>query len=1117
MTKKHHNSSKNKAKPKAAPDVDVSPPFSPATTTHSSEKRDLCTENEGLFADLGGYNFPDYRNGNLATPLPSRSSSLASEASLNSLADLVGHELDDDEDSVQDQEHDHDHDSQEGCKSTNQVASVAECEEVHDDLWSWISTGREKTQPPPGLQGRDWAAIGVLTLTAVAVRLWEIDTPNQVVVDEAHVGKYVNGYLTKQFIFDTHPPLGKMLLAGISKIAGHYSGTFPFDNVSDTYPSELPYMAMRSVVASMGALCAPMAFLTLRALGQAPFAAILAAFMIIFDNALMASHRLMTLEAPLLFFTALSLMAWAKFTEQESRPFTALWWTWLGMTGVAVAGASATKTHGLLTLGTIAVLAGWDLSHQPPYRTSAQGDYDLTLLSHPLRHSLLSPYVEDQNPTQAWSDVVYGSVIQLQSETRPAVFLHSFNQMWNHSAVAPVHDDPLDRDPRRYQQVAGYEYSDLNTLWIVVQANMTSASAAAAKGGASIEHLTNPKSKQDGRFRKGENEIPTRLQYLKDGDLIRLRHVSTRRCLHSRNVPSTSDRRREIPRSQIDRKECYPSCEVSAVGEAGSSSEKQNSNNSDDGDDGPQDWWTVQVIESKPLDWMFPGVQGRTGSRIKALETTFRLRHHVLGCFLHTSERELPEEVLGGAGRRELSCVRDENLQESTVWRITMNEHDYLPVDTALALYPELSTLQKIAELHTLMWTRPRADAASEFMWPSDSQPSLWSLMMGSTSARTLWRSRSHDVRDVQEAKEEPEVVKDSKDGSTMQQNSVVANPAVWWTSTLGLAVFAGLQVLFLLGGLLGCMEEGSLLAMMKQRLSASTPIFAAWAIHALPLLFPLLPKTHRISSSTLDLYYPALYCAVLVSSAVLSSLLDAFVSRRHQFSLLLVLILIITSISNLISPLSYGTHMTRGQCEYLAHWVNKGAALVQIPELAQQAPITTRPTVVLDCGTLLASAAASTSFSLTPLQITPVVRRKRVPVLQKHYPAIEEALPMQHIFMTPSQRPPQLWHVNRQAGEPNPYQRQQMQPIFELIEKEEKEKRVKERLEREEKERLERQERLRLELEEKRREMERAMKQEQEAKERERRRWDEKRRREVEEEVEEELRREQELREVAW
>ncbi|KAF9945620.1 hypothetical protein BGZ72_001170 [Mortierella alpina] len=686
MAKKHHNSSKKKATPKAQPDGDASglSSLEAATNDILEKKHDLYIQNEDFFTGSSGLDFPDYRNGNLATPIPSRSSSLASEVSLNSLADLLGPELDDEDDSVQDQ----DEDSHEGYKRIGMTPSVTEGEEKPDDLWTWITSGQEKTQCVPGLlQGRDWAAIGVLTLTAMAVRLWEIDTPNQVVLDEALVGKYVNGYLTKQFTFDTHPPLGKLLLAGISKIVSNYSGTFPFNDITDTYPSELPYKTMRSVVASMGALCAPMAYVTLRAIGQAPSASILAAFMIIFDNALMASHRLMTLEAPLLFFTALSLMSWAKLTEQESKPFTAQWWAWLVMTGVAVAGALATKTEGLLTMLTIVVLTGWGLIEQesiadtPVERQggpTSQGDYDLNLLSHPFRHSLLSPYDQDRNPTQAWSDVVYGSVIQLQSETRPAVFLHSFKQMWNPAPVASSNDTRHDQDQRQYQQVAGYEYSDLNTLWIVVRANITSSSVTTplSKGATNTEHLTVDNKKQGENLQGEENEIPKRLQYLRNGDLIRLRHVSTRRCLHSRNVPSM-DARRGPSQSLSDQDECDQSCELSAVGEAESTSNMQNSNDSHDNDDGPQDWWTVQVIDNTSLGWLLSGTRGRAGSQIKALETTFRLRHHVLGCYLHATERELSEDVPGDAGRRGLSCVRDDSLRLSSVWRITMNEHDY--------------------------------------------------------------------------------------------------------------------------------------------------------------------------------------------------------------------------------------------------------------------------------------------------------------------------------------------------------------------------------------------------------------------------------------------------------
>lgn len=137
-------------------------------------------------------------------------------------------------------------------------------------------------------------------------------------------------------------------------------------------------------------------------------------------------------------------------------------------------------------------------------------------------------------------------------------------------------------------------------------------------------------------------------------------------------------------------------------------------------------------------------------------------------------------------------------------------------MDTALAAYPKMSTLQKIVELYTLMWTRPRAFEAAEFLDRTDSQPNLWFLMMGATSTRTLWR-KTHDDAAVSATKEGLEVVRDKEDdsvvgehGSTIQQNSIVANPAVWWTSSLGVAVFAGLQILFMLGSLFGYVEHGS-------------------------------------------------------------------------------------------------------------------------------------------------------------------------------------------------------------------------------------------------------------------------------------------------------------------
>ena len=43
----------------------------------------------------------------------------------------------------------------------------------------------------------------------------------QVVFDEYHFGKFVNGYITGEYFFDIHPPLGKLLLCLVAWMGGY--------------------------------------------------------------------------------------------------------------------------------------------------------------------------------------------------------------------------------------------------------------------------------------------------------------------------------------------------------------------------------------------------------------------------------------------------------------------------------------------------------------------------------------------------------------------------------------------------------------------------------------------------------------------------------------------------------------------------------------------------------------------------------------------------------------------------------------------------------------------------------------------------------------------------------
>ncbi|KAG0289159.1 hypothetical protein BGZ97_006561, partial [Linnemannia gamsii] len=168
------------------------------------------------------------------------------------------------------------------------------------------------------LNAQDWVAFTALTVATLGARLWRISWPDEVILDETNMGHLVNGYAKGEFVLDAHPPLGKMILAGISSLSD-YNGSFDFEDIGDQYPGWVPYASMRATMALMGALCAPMAYLTLKASGHGAPAAILATTLVAFDNALTANNRVMALDAPLMFFTAATVMSWNMFIKQSAR------------------------------------------------------------------------------------------------------------------------------------------------------------------------------------------------------------------------------------------------------------------------------------------------------------------------------------------------------------------------------------------------------------------------------------------------------------------------------------------------------------------------------------------------------------------------------------------------------------------------------------------------------------------------------------------------------------------------------------------------------------------------------------------------------------------------------
>lgn len=103
------------------------------------------------------------------------------------------------------------------------------------------------------------------TVLSLFTRLWKIGAADYVVWDEAHFGKFGSHYINRDFYFDVHPPLGKMLV-GLAGVLSGYRGGFDFKSGSP-YGDQVPYTTMRVLMAMFGVGMVPVAWWTAGELG----------------------------------------------------------------------------------------------------------------------------------------------------------------------------------------------------------------------------------------------------------------------------------------------------------------------------------------------------------------------------------------------------------------------------------------------------------------------------------------------------------------------------------------------------------------------------------------------------------------------------------------------------------------------------------------------------------------------------------------------------------------------------------------------------------------------------------------------------------------------------------
>ncbi|GKZ27908.1 protein O-mannosyltransferase 2, partial [Aspergillus brasiliensis] len=313
-----------------------------------------------------------------------------------------------------------------------------------------------------------------LTALAIFTRMYHIGRSDIVTWDEAHFGKFGSHYLKREFYFDVHPPLGKMLV-GLSGFLAGYNGSFEFKS-GEKYPEDVNYTFMRIFNAAFGAVCVPLAYYTARELGFRKATVWLVSLMVLFENSYATISRFILLDSMLLCFTFTTTLCWAKFHRLQNASFSAEWFAWLFLTGVSIGCVCSVKWVGFFCTAIVGLYTVEDLWNK-------FGDLKMP------EANLKGTEVGKDSPLE----IALGSRVTLKNMGYGGGLLHSHIQTYPEGSTQ--------------QQVTCYHHKDANNDWFI------------------YPNRYEPDYDPEGSLR-----------FIGDGDIIRLIHGQTGRNLHSHAI-----------------------------------------------------------------------------------------------------------------------------------------------------------------------------------------------------------------------------------------------------------------------------------------------------------------------------------------------------------------------------------------------------------------------------------------------------------------------------------------------------------------------------------------------------------------------------------------------------
>ena len=467
-----------------------------------------------------------------------------------------------------------------------------------------------------------------------------------------------------------------------------YDGHFLFDNIGDSYiDNKVPYVAFRFMPAFLGALTVPVVFRIMWESGYSLPAAVLAAGLVLLDNAHIGQTRLILLDATLVFFMALSVLSYIRFYKQRHNPFGGDWWKWLILTGFFMSCVISTKYVGAFTFFTIgcAVLIDlWDLldidrkggvltlvTFGKHFMARAMGFIVVPFLFYLFWFWVHFAILYRSGPGDDFMSPEFQETLSDNIMALQAIEINYYDSITlrHKETKTYLHSHP-DKYPLRYddgrissqgQQVTGYPFNDTNNHWQILPAEPYSEN----------DHLGHE---------------------VKNGDVIKLRHLVTDTTLLTHDVASPY-----FPTNQ----------EFTTVSPELASTDRHN-----------------DTLFELRLE------QGKPAQPFKSMSSHFKLVHYPTKVAMWTHTSPLPDWAY-----KQAEINGNKNVQQSSnVWYV--DEIPSIPADSPRLIKEvrkpkHVAFLKKYFELQRAMFFHNNALTSSH---PYASQPFQWPFLLRGVS-----------------------------------------------------------------------------------------------------------------------------------------------------------------------------------------------------------------------------------------------------------------------------------------------------------------------------------------------------------------------------------------------